>query len=140
VALGNIVNRLVKIIFDKLKEGMSYPINHKDIKELFKLVPEHWTKGIKLVHCLGQEPYKSGFSRPIRKEILSNKLNLSILGLKRVDVIREILTELIQGSGDEANLRSKSFRELDKNQIRRINEIMTPYFNDFMKITKENIA
>ena len=130
----------MKIIFDKLKEGMSYPIGHKDIKELFKLVPEHWTRGIKLIHFLGQEHHKSGFSRPVRKEILSNKLNLSIVGLNREDVIREILTELIQDSRDEPNLRSKSFRELDKNQIRRINEIMTPYFNYFIEKTKENIA
>ena len=128
----------MKIIFDKLKEGRSYPVTHRDIRQLFKILPDHWIGRIKLVHFLGQEPHASRFSRPVRIESMSYKLNLSILGLTKDQVIKEILIELIQESGDEPNLRSKSFRELDKNQIRRINDIMATYVNRFNNSMKEN--
>ncbi|MEQ8417384.1 MAG: hypothetical protein RIB71_23060 [Imperialibacter sp.] len=128
----------MQIVFDKLKENGSYPVSHKDIKVLFRIIPDHWISGIKIVHFLGQAPHSSRFARPVRKEMLSGILNLSILGLTKEEVIKEILTELIQDSRDEPHLKSKSFRELEKSQIRRINEIMSPYLDKFKEQREEN--
>lgn len=126
----------MKIVFDKLKDNQTYPLTYQDIKLLFKLAPEHWTRSLKLIHFLGQKSSKSGFERPVRIEH-SRKMNLSIIDLSFQEAIIEILIELTQNSGDEPNLRMKSNRKLDNNQLKRIHEIILPIwikFRNFQKV------
>ncbi|HWS59497.1 MAG TPA: hypothetical protein VN182_01060 [Flavobacterium sp.] len=127
----------MKIIFDKTKDNYQYPISQKDLKLLFQIIPENWKSGIKTIHFLGQEPDKTRFERPVNKISLSNKLNLSVLGLSEKDIITEILIELVQDS-DFGNLRAASYKKLTKVQTAKIKEIIEPYMLRYLSEKQEN--
>jgi hypothetical protein len=115
----------MKFIFDNTKSNYKYPINQSDLKLLFKLIPAEWKTGIKIVHFLGQEPTKTRFDRPVHKLLLSNKLNLSVIGLSEEEIVTEILIELRQ-EADNNTLRAVSYNSLTREQLKQIKEIIKP--------------
>lgn len=123
----------MKVIFDRLKIGENYNITAKDIKALLKIIPE-LSKGIKIVHVQNQEPHKTRFPRPVRFELLSHQLNISVKDLNKELIIKEILIELISKNGDDNTLRPQSYRSLTKDQLRRISELSEPIISNFQKI------
>jgi hypothetical protein len=127
----------MKIIFDNTKDDFQYPITQKDLKMLFQIIPENWKSGIKTIHFLGQKPDKTRFERPANKISLSNRLNLSVLGLSENEIITEILIELVQDS-DFGNLRAASYKKLTKRQTARIKEIIEPFIQKYL-LEKEKI-
>ncbi len=127
----------MKIIFDKTKDDYRYPISQRNLKLLFQIIPENWKSGIKTIHFLGQEPDKTRFDRPANKISLSNKLNLSVLGLSEKDIITEILIELLQDS-DYGNLRAASYKKLTKEQTAKIKEIIDPVIQKYFIKKQEN--
>ena len=127
----------MKIIFDKTKDDFQYPIAQKDLKLLFQIIPENWKSGIKTIHFLGQGPDKTRFERPANKIALSNKLNLSVLGLSEKDIITEILIELLQDS-DYGNLRAASYNRLTKIQTAKIKEMIDPFLQKYFIEKQEN--
>lgn len=127
----------LKIIFDKLKSNEQFSISAKEIRTLFKLVPE-LTRYIKMVHITGQDRTGTRFSRPARYELLSSQLNVSARGLSRDEIVREMLTELVVSNGSDWSLRPASSRRLTKEQAKRVEEIVEPLFQAFqMQVAQE---
>jgi len=123
----------MKIIFDKVKQGYTYPITKSNLRLLFQIIPDKWKSGINTVHFLGQTPTKSGFDRPVNKIFLTQKLNLSVLGLDEKEIITQILIELVQDSGMYNNLRAVKNNKLSKRQTKAIQEIINPYIDNYFQ-------
>lgn len=120
----------MKIVFDKLSGDAVYNITPKEIKALFSIVPE-LTSFIKLVHVQGQRPGRSVFSRPVRYEGMSHKLNISAKGMSREEIAREVFVELIASNSRDYSLRPAKSRRLSKQQQSRIDVMVLPLMDQF---------
>lgn len=129
----------MKIIFDKTKDDYQYPIDQKNLKVLFSIIPEEWKTRIKIMHFLGQEPHQSEFDRPVKKLFLSSKVNLSVKGLEEKEIVTELLIELLQDTSFGNNLRAGKFNILTKEQRKKTESIVRPYVEKYFDMKqKEN--
>jgi hypothetical protein len=120
----------VKIFVAKLNKEPYHSLTTKDIKLIFKLVPENWKSLVTQV-VLGAEMFSnSRFDRPVIHSAVSSRLNVLSRGLSKERIVKEVFRELALNGGEA---QSGFANHVSKPELVKLDRVVEPYINRFFE-------
>lgn len=120
----------MKIVVAKLNKEPYHSLTAKDIKRIFKLVPDNWKSLVTQV-VLGAELFSnSRFDRPVIHSSVSSRLNVLSRGLSKERMVKEVLRELALNGGEA---QSGFVNHVPKTELVKLDLVVEPYINRFFE-------
>ena len=120
----------MKIVVAKLNKEPYHSLTAKDIKRIFRIVPEDWKSLINQV-VLGAEMFaNSRFDRPVLHSSVNSRLNVLSRGLTKERMVKEVLRELALNGG----LAQSGFvNHVQKGELVKLDRAIEPYIDKFFE-------
>ncbi len=115
----------MKFIFDKVANEPFNSLSKSDVKILLQSIPEEWLNDFSIIRFQNAIHGTPGVfnNRPV--QIYNNTLSVWSRGIAQNAIIREILIELAQKSGD-LGFRERSINSLSSHQLKLLAQHVEP--------------